>query len=1094
MANQNTEFDRARSVQAAMLPQPPQIPGLEIAASYRACDHVGGDFYDFVVVDSWHLGFVMADVSGHGTAAALVMAAAKKTLQMCGRGCLSPRETLLAVNDHLGREIPRGMFVSVFYGVLDVRNGEFIFARAGHNPLPVLRANASSVEWHSPPGPVLGVLNGSQLGEQLGESSIQLAIGDTLVLYTDGLTEAQNLERGMWGEKALDETISRQAGATCNEVVSALLQEVDGFRRGAPQNDDEAIVVLRRIATDVEPAPLHHEGAGHETNLPEKATSLIGRDREVSELLNLLVAGDSPVTTVTGAPGIGKTRVALGASSLALPAYPAGIWFCDLSEISDAHGVRQQIGVTLGVEFSDGKASTRLDNALRGRSSTRGGALLLVLDNCDQCREGVIECLRQLKSVGSGAHVLATSRSPLGVPREAAFPVQPLPTPPRKRTENVAPVNEKSLRELGAMPAVALFVARGRERLSSFELTPENADAVGQLCVRLDGIPLAIELAAARVRVLSPQKMLERLNQRFALLRDQRSDASSRHSTLRGAIEWSWDLLDAFERNALTQLAVFGGGFLLELAEDVVQLPGDAPLVMDVVESLHEKNLVHAKELTDGDRRFFLYESVRAFADEQLEQSGRRDVVTARWRAELVRYSRELWEQRHGKNHQTARARLELELDDLVGIARTPELDPQAAAWSCVFVAPILLRQGRPVVADELVASCLKQPGLDVELTHYLLVTRATLEVRQDPRKAQATLDGLPEGFAGQYDAMMALLRSLQSQNRGPEVRAMVERVSRLPNLTTRQQTELEDKRGTACWMNSEYAEALRCFQNAAEMARRNGDRNFEVSAGGHIGVVHYGRGELDTALKYFTAALEGVRELGDRVDETTWLSNTGLLLTKLGRFEEARESLEHALRLDRELGNRATEASHMNNLALVFSNMDRKHDALRLYEQAYEIDKELGDEHGMASRLANMAGISRELGEQGDSLSMFEKSRDLYAKCGDRNSVAMQEGNIGIVYAAQGRKSKDQEELQKAIRQFKESKRLFAEVGANRHLNFETELAECLWLVGEVDEARLLLNDILNTAKDSQFAADQKHAEGAQKLLKEIDGNGTPD
>ena len=206
LSDSPTELARARNVQAAMLPNAPSVPGLEIAASYRACDHVGGDFYDFVVVDNWHLGFVMADVSGHGTAAALVMAAAKKTLQLCGRGCRSPREALLAANDHLQREIPRGMFVSVFYGVLDIRDYAFTFVRAGHNPLLIVRG--SEVHSHSPNGAVLGIMPAADLADLLKEESVQLGAGDRALLYTDGLTEAVNADRRMWGDARLKEALS----------------------------------------------------------------------------------------------------------------------------------------------------------------------------------------------------------------------------------------------------------------------------------------------------------------------------------------------------------------------------------------------------------------------------------------------------------------------------------------------------------------------------------------------------------------------------------------------------------------------------------------------------------------------------------------------------------------------------------------------------------------------------------------------------------------------------------------------------------------------------------------------------------------------
>jgi predicted ATPase len=763
MAERQSELDRARSVQAAMLPNPPIVAGLEIAAAYRACDHVGGDFYDFVVVDAWHLGFVMADVSGHGTAAALVMAAAKKTLQLCGRGCLSPREALLAANHNLAREIPRGMFVSVFYGVLDIRDGGFRFARAGHNPLLIQRRGRPEPELYTPHGAVLGVMSSQALGDTMGEETVKLAEGDVAIVYTDGLTEAVNDQRKMWTDERLHKAIADNAGKTPDALVAGLMRDVEAFRETAVQRDDQAVVAFRPVANPAGSSPLRTEGGAPETNLPPHATNLIGREQEVSELLGVLIEPDTGVVTVTGTAGIGKTRVALGAASLALAAYPAGIWFAELGEVEDAEGVCKQAGAALGVDLSRGEAVQRVGLALQGRTRTRGGRLLLILDNADQCRKAAAELVNEWRSLSRDIVVLATSRTALGIRGERGFALRPLGVPARKKTERIQKVDDTQLRALARMPSVELFVARAKDRDPTFELTVENADAVGQLCVRLDGIPLAIELAAARAKVLSPQKMVERLNQRFALLRDQRG-TSSRQSTLRGAIEWSWELLDPAERESLAQLSMLRGGFFLEIAEEVVDLSHlpTAPLLMDLVEGLHDKSLLDSTEIArlSGERRFSMFDSIRAFALEQLNAMGRAAEVEARWRAALAGYARK-WNAKSSADE--SRLRLQLELDALTEIARGSD---EHACWAGLVAGPMLQRLGSPRTARETLRR-LAEIAPAGELQSRMQISYALVLVHTDPAGAEQVLSKVTPESPMYIEATLALGQTYQNRGNG---------------------------------------------------------------------------------------------------------------------------------------------------------------------------------------------------------------------------------------------------------------------------------------------------------------------------------------
>ncbi|MCA8912933.1 MAG: SpoIIE family protein phosphatase [Planctomycetes bacterium] len=1087
MADRSSELDRARSVQAAMLPPAPELPGLEIATSYRACEHVGGDFYDFVSVDPWHLGFVMADVSGHGTAAALVMAAAKKTLQMCGRGCLSPRETLLAANDHLAREIPRGMFVSVFYGVLDIRDHAFTFARAGHNPLLVLRSGGE-LEALSPGGSVLGVMASSQLSARLEEASVNLNAGDLVVVYTDGLTEALNPHRQMWGDARFREALGGLGGAAASEAMSRLLKQVDEFREGHPQNDDEALVLIRPVETDAEPTPLKGDSDLPETNLPPHATNLIGRDVEVSELLALVSDADAGVISVVGTAGIGKTRVALGAASLALGVFQAGVWHADLADVEDAEGVSQQIGESLGVDLSSGDAADRIGLALQGRTRSRNGRLLLILDNADQCRGAVAELVAQWRALAREITVLVTCRAALGVSGERVFSVRPLGVPVRKKTERIEVLDDAGLRKLARMPSVELFVARARERDARFELTKENADAVGQLCVRLDGIPLAIELAAARAKVLSPQKMMERLNQRFALLRDQRG-TSSRQSTLRGAIEWSWELLDEGERETLAQLAVLRGGFFLELAEEVVNLDHmeDAPFVMDVVESLHDKSLLDSMELAKlgGERRFNMFESIRAFALEQLHKQGRAEATEQRWRETLTEYAKQ-W---HAKSSSDeSRLRLQLELEALSEIARGAG---ETACWAALIAGPMLQRLGSPNAARDILKHAADRCD-DPELKSRLNIAYALALVHIDPAGAEKVLGNVPQDSPLYIEAILALGQTYQNRGNGKMMAELLHGLEQRDDLSPLHRGRISAGLGNASLMTGDVNGGLEYYLKTLDIAHEINDAVLEGQVTGNIGVVYNMKGDPVKALEYFNKALNLMQAQEHQIAEAYWLVNIAGIHEHRNELDDAETKLTRALKLGRENGLREVTAAALGALAAVTSMRGHYEEALDLAQQALDIDEEMGNERGKATHMTQQMQILQKMGRMDEYEAGLKEIIALGEKTGDRVIVAERSGDLGKVEADRALASGDKALLQQAADRLRESIETLEQLGAGRSIGGRVALAETLIGLEQNEEAAAVLKNALEFEPHND--EEQEVLESAKKLQEQLDGNGTAD
>ncbi|HLZ71874.1 MAG TPA: LuxR C-terminal-related transcriptional regulator [Dehalococcoidia bacterium] len=366
-----------------------------------------------------------------------------------------------------------------------------------------------------------------------------------------------------------------------------------------------------------DPIPLRPAAAARH-NLPAPATPLLGRAPEVEQAAALLRRPDTRLLTLTGAGGSGKTRVGLAVAEALLPDFPAGAWFVPLAAVADAGFVPAAIAAVLGVREAQGQPLTEtIANVLR----LRGEPLLLVLDNVEHLLAAA-PLVAELLARCPRLTVLATSRAPLRLSGEREVPVPPLALPAESET---------AVDALAESPAVALFCARAAAVNPAFALDVGNAAAVAAICRRLDGLPLAIELAAARVRVLSPAALLARLQHRLDLLSGGLRDLPARQRTLRDTIAWSHALLSEPERVLFRRLAIFAGGCTLEAAEAVCN-PDDelSADTLDLLTALVEHSLLVQRTGADGAPRFGMLETVRAFALAQLAASGEAEDLCGR--------------------------------------------------------------------------------------------------------------------------------------------------------------------------------------------------------------------------------------------------------------------------------------------------------------------------------------------------------------------------------------------------------------------------------------------------------------------------------
>jgi predicted ATPase/class 3 adenylate cyclase len=668
---------------------------------------------------------------------------------------------------------------------------------------------------------------------------------------------------------------------------------------------------------------------GHHTNLPQQPTALIGRDAEIASLRDLLADESTRLVTLTGPGGVGKTRLALAAAADSLETFPDGIFLVTLAGVDAAALLLPEVAAVLGVREGGGLSLEESVLTYLG-----GKRLLLVLDNLEQLKpfETAASIIARLLDAAPGICVLTTSRAPLRIRAEQEWPVSPLATP----EPGVDVEGETALAALATTPAVALFVERARAARPAWRLTPGNAADVAEIARRLDGLPLAIELAAARVRVLTPAEILRRLGGALDLLAARSGDRPDRQQTLRAAIAWSHDLLRFEDQVAFRRLGVFSGGFTLEAAEKVLAETPD-PWIdpLDAVTVLVEQSLIRTEEDALGETRYRMLETVRTFALEELSRSGEDDAVRsahARW---VDAFSRDAdthvlgpdsgeWLSRYEREHDNFRAAIAwaIEHDPLDLGLRVPE-----SLWRFWELR-----------------------GHYTEARGWLERALATGSEALPKLRALA-LDGLGSIAWRQGDlvtAARAFEESLGIWRATGERRAIG---GTLSNLGT-----IMELRG-----DLERAQALQ--EESLTIARETGDPLRIASALNNLSLVIWNKGDTGraTALLEESAAIK--RKQGNWVGLAITLNNLGMLAAEDGNADRAIAYMEEALAIERKLGNPTGIADSLGNLAGLIAPTGDVASAAALDAEALEMRRDLGDRLSLAHSLDSIAATASRAG-----------------------------------------------------------------------------------------------------------------------------------
>jgi predicted ATPase/DNA-binding CsgD family transcriptional regulator len=673
-------------------------------------------------------------------------------------------------------------------------------------------------------------------------------------------------------------------------------------------------------------------------SLPQPLSRFIGREREVAEVRDLLSA--TRLLTLTGAGGVGKTRLALQVASEVRGTYPDGVWLVDLARVIDVALLPQAIATGLGIREQPGRRLTEtMADALRHRT------LLLVLDNCEHFVAACAAFVDGLLHTCPALRVLTTSREPLRIAGELSWRVPSLGLPTSHPATSLT-----ALAEVAASEAVGLFVDRAQSVLPGFALTAETAPAVVEICRRLDGIPLAIELATAQLRVLTPQQLAARLDDCLRLLTRGSRTAPLRQQTLRATVEWSYALLSAPERRFFDRLAVFAGGFTLEAAEAVgAGMATDTAAVLDSLARLVDKSLLLAEPTLEGTMRYRLLEPLHQYGNERLAGDADADAVHTRHAACFLAVAERAAPALVGPLGPTYRAalvQLEREHDNLraalawlIGAGQGESAQRLGGALRYFWLFQGYLSEGRAWLGG---LAALPHGAAPTEGRARVLSGAAMLAVVQGDHDAAW---GWAEEAETQWRALenpferaIALLNLgtvAAARGERPTARQLHEEGVRISRVAGDRTTEALHLHGLSelAFAAGDYAAARSQAEAALALARAMGwasPRNSPQILG-LLGEVNLAEGDLPAARACFEESLARAREMAWPWGIAVALVRVGHAAAEQGDFSRARVVFREALNLHRAQGNPAGIASSLVGFAHLEAQCGRPARALRL-------------------------------------------------------------------------------------------------------------------------------------------------------------------
>ena len=731
-------------------------------------------------------------------------------------------------------------------------------------------------------------------------------------------------------------------------------------------------------------------------NLPYQVSTFVGREAEMTKVRKLLRC--TRLLTLTGAGGVGKTRLALQAAAEMLYEYTGGVWLVELAPLSDGELVLHALAVALDVREEAGRSlAETLASHLRGQRA------LILLDNCEHLVDASAHLAEHILRHCPHLSILATSREALRADGETVWRVPSLSVPHPERGVSLR------VEQLTQYAAVRLFVDRATKANPSFAVTTENAAAVAEICSRLDGVPLAVELAAARAKALTARQIVERLDRRFRLLTGGRRTAMPRHQALEATVDWSYGLLAGDEKVLFARLSVFAGGFTLEAAEAVCSGgPIEQTDVPDLLDELVAKSLV-----IPGSGRYWMLQTLRDYGAQRLDESADGEAARrshARWFAGLAEQvqtggrgaERAEWLERMSAEHDNGRAALAWGID----------VDADAAARLACAMTWFWQVRGYWAEGSEWLSRILAvdgfPPGLRLRLLDSagdLCRNRGELARARELHEEELALSRTAGDRRAEGNALNSLGNVTHNQGDLSRARSYYEQA-----LAIRR--DLGDESGVASVLQNlaiiadgegDHDTTRACCHASLEVYRRLGDTyriaiTLQVLAGALVG-----QGDDERARSAYEESLVLLRELGDRSAAANALHGLGWLAHERGDYATARPLYEESLAIYREVGARRFAANTLNNLGNIARGEGRYEEARAHLEESVAVRRQIGDQFGLALSLADLGRIALAEGDRAAARELMEEALGLQCECDHRQGAASTLVGLGTVALADG-------------------------------------------------------------------------------------------
>jgi predicted ATPase/DNA-binding SARP family transcriptional activator len=756
-----------------------------------------------------------------------------------------------------------------------------------------------------------------------------------------------------------------------------------------PQPETRALY-KKILKGDVKPVRVEKqiETVSPKNNLPVHLTTFIGREGEQDEIIHL-VKRDRLVSLV-GTGGIGKSRLSIQAGFALLNDFPNGMWLLELAPLSDPGLVPQTVFTTLGLIEQSGRSILEiLTDFLRSKRA------LLILDNCEHLIQACAQLAQTILHSCPDLHILATSREALGIPGEILYLVPTLTTPDPLHT---------TLETLPQYEAARLFIERAQSAVASFQLTEENLAAITQICYHLDGIPLAIELAAARVKLLSVEEIAARLDDRFRFLTGGARTALPRHQTLQALIDWSYDLLSESERVLLRRLAVFAGGWTLEAAEQVAGDRGrgeveNAPAIpdlqtmdiLDLLTSLVNKSLITAENKPGQETRYAMLETIRQYASEKLWQAGEGGLLPKRHlayyvdlaeRAEPNLRARDmvLWLDLLEAEHENIRAALEWGLEgDIEAELRLASAllwfwhirghKNEGVEWlerTLSIEAMDQDDQPRTPRRASIRGKALNASGSLMVMNHEF--RRATARLKESLALFRELGPGGKQGMA------YALLRLASEPSAGEQAKGMLKQ-----SLTLFR--EIGDKFGTTealmqlsgVAQKDDFKQAVLLTEEKLALSREIGDQDGIAGALGNLADLALSRDDYGQAIPLFEESLATFRKVKNLGAISFSLGSFGDVFFWQGNYGQAAKTYEEALAFVQELGYRFHIAFYFYSLGILDWFQGEYSHAIGQVSSSHPIFRDIGHHLMAVSSLHTLGDIALAEGDEEGAVGWYE-------------------------------------------------------------------------------------------------------------------------